>query len=215
MWAPLEVIGLFVRDLVLGLAKLLTWDAAPGLVTLEFDPFACSRARRLRSVIVSRRNAVRWLRRAIVGTAGEGSFSQSISALDNKVDTQALTVARRHVATAWREYRETFVAHDENGTTTLRNSVRPSLFFNADDLGFAPGFWRIVPGLFVTGGLFLTFLGLISALNSMDLSSVQGAKFAQHAAHNRLREVHHVVDGPFLLDRFYNCASRWYFASGG
>ena len=69
------------------------------------------------------------------------------------------------------------MAHDEHGTTILRNSVRPSLFFNADDLGFSPGFWRIVPGLFVTVGLFLTFLGLISALNSMDLSAdkVQGS----------------------------------------
>ena len=170
MWAPLEGIGLFVRDLVLGLAALLREEAAPGIVTLSLMLLLAVAVVGFASVIVRRRNAIRWLRRAIVGTPDQGSFSQSISGIDNKVDTQASTVARRHVATAWREYRETFVAHDENETTTLRNSVRPSLFFNADDLGFAPGFWRIIPGLFVTGGLFLTFLGLISALNSMDMS---------------------------------------------
>jgi hypothetical protein len=34
-------------------------------------------------------------------------------------------------------------------------------------MGFAAGFWRHVPSLFVSVGLFLTFLGLVSALNSM------------------------------------------------
>jgi uncharacterized phage infection (PIP) family protein YhgE len=53
----------------------------------------------------------------------------------------------------------------------MRNALRPSLFFNPEELGFAPGFWRVVPSLFVTVGLFLTFLGLIAALNSMDLSA--------------------------------------------
>ncbi len=71
------------------------------------------------------------------------------------------------VSLAWREYSETFVEHPEEHGTVLRNSVRPSLFFNLDDLHFGPGFWRVMPGLFVTVGLFLTFLGLISALGAM------------------------------------------------
>lgn len=71
------------------------------------------------------------------------------------------------VRQAWSEYDETFVEHEEGDGRVLRNSVRPSLFFNLDDLHFGPGFWRVVPGLFVTVGLFLTFLGLISALGAM------------------------------------------------
>ena len=46
----------------------------------------------------------------------------------------------------------------------LRNSVRPSAFFNIEDLGFSAGFWRYVPSLFVSVGLLLTFMGLVSAL---------------------------------------------------
>ena len=46
-------------------------------------------------------------------------------------------------------------------------SVRPSSFFNLEDLHFGPGFSRYMPGLFVTVGLFLTFLGLISALQQI------------------------------------------------
>jgi hypothetical protein len=65
------------------------------------------------------------------------------------------------------EYRETLVAHDEDGVVTLRNSVRPSVFFNPEDLHFGPGGWRTIPGLFVSIGLFLTFLGLIAALQGM------------------------------------------------
>jgi len=91
--------------------------------------------------------------------------------VDSRADKGAETAARKSVVEAWREYRETLVPHEEGGVVILRNSVRPSLFFNSEHLGFAPGFWRIVPGLFVTIGLFLTFLGLISALNSMDLGA--------------------------------------------
>jgi len=45
-------------------------------------------------------------------------------------------------------------------------------------LHFTQGFWRIIPGLFVTIGLSLTFLGLISALNSMSTSLDDGGSGA-------------------------------------
>ena len=45
--------------------------------------------------------------------------------------------------------------------------MRPSAFFNIEDLGFSAGFWRYVPSLFVSVGLLLTFMGLVSALVSI------------------------------------------------
>lgn len=72
---------------------------------------------------------------------------------------------------AWTEYRETLVLHGEGEARHLRNSVRPSTFLNLEDLEYGAGFWRIVPGLFVTIGLFLTFLGLVAALDQMDVKS--------------------------------------------
>jgi hypothetical protein len=70
----------------------------------------------------------------------------------------------------------------------VRNTVRPSVFFNIEDLGYGPGFLRILPGMFVSIGLALTFLGLIAALHQMsdgqitsatmqDLLKIASAKF--------------------------------------
>ncbi|WP_244430748.1 hypothetical protein [Methylocystis sp. ATCC 49242] len=101
-------------------------------------------------------------------TPDHAAFAEAISGLDHKIESEAQGEARAHLATAWREYRETLVPHYENESITLRNSVRPAVFFNPDDLRFGAGSWRIVPGIFVSVGLFLTFLGLISALSSMD-----------------------------------------------
>ena len=164
-------VGLAVRDVILGLAALLKQPAAPGVVTLALLAalFVC--------VLIfawstfNRQAAARWLMKLVAESSNQAAFGNSIASVDSRADSEASSTARKSVVEAWREYRETLVPHEEDGASILRNSVRPSLFFNAEDLGFAPGFWRIVPGLFVTIGLFLTFLGLISALNSMDLGA--------------------------------------------
>lgn len=70
------------------------------------------------------------------------------------------------IAFTWDEFRETLVLDDIGEPPVFRNSVRPSVFFNTDDLNFGAGFYRFLPGLFVTVGLLFTFLGLISALDA-------------------------------------------------
>ncbi len=124
--------------------------------------------------------------------ADEASFGQSIADLDAEVLRSGSRGARKQIATAWDKYRETLVEHDEDGAVILRNSVRPAVFFNADDLGFGSGFWRAVPGLFVTIGLFLTFLGLISALGAMDLSTPDKVQ-------SSLRELLLVASAKFIM----------------
>ncbi len=65
---------------------------------------------------------------------------------------------------AWDEYAETLVLPEVHTSgQVIRNTVRPSYFFNSVDLGFDHGFWRHLPGIFVSVGLFLTFLGIIAA----------------------------------------------------
>ncbi|OLP45914.1 hypothetical protein BJF95_11420 [Rhizobium oryziradicis] len=120
--------------------------------------------------------AVHWLNALIRAKVSKRDFSQEIEELSDSIHEGAKNSrSRLALATAWGEYRETFVAHDEDDVIVLRNAVRPSTFMNAEDLGFAPGAWRIVPGLFVTGGLFFTFLGLISALDGMSHGAEIGA----------------------------------------
>lgn len=187
----LSSVGVWVRDFVLFLASALKFPAAPGLATLAL-------LSALGFVIViyirrttARRKAILWLRQLIAESADHVAFAEAISSLDHKIELEAKGEAREHLAVAWREYRETLVPHEEDGSITLRNSVRPAVFFNPEDLRFGAGSWRIVPGLFVSIGLFLTFLGLISALSSMD--------FAADKVQNSLRELLTIASAKFIM----------------
>jgi ABC-type transporter Mla subunit MlaD len=184
-------LGVAVRDFVLWLASSLKSPAAPGLVTLLLLIALVVSAVIYIRAIISRRNAITWLRQLIDETPDHAAFAEAINGLDHKIDSEARDEARAHLATAWREYRETLVPHFEDGAITLRNSVRPAVFFNPEDLRFAAGSWRIVPGLFVSIGLFLTFLGLISALGSME--------FSADKVQNSLRDLLTIASAKFIM----------------
>lgn len=167
MLEALRNVGLAVKNAVLNVAGLLRDESAPGIVTLIllFGLIVCVSLFMAR--VARRKAALKWLKAEIVKALKVSPSEPSIVALDNAVYASEHEASRQPVVAAWKEYRETLVPHEEGGQIVLRNAVRPSTFFNLEDLHFSPGFWRVVPGLFVTIGLFLTFLGLISALNSM------------------------------------------------
>ena len=71
---------------------------------------------------------------------------------------------RHRLAVVWEEFRETSIPPARE-TDRLSNTVRPAAFFHREELGLDRGMWRQVPALFVSVGLFLTFLGLVSALD--------------------------------------------------
>ena len=72
--------------------------------------------------------------------------------------------SRHRLAVAWEEFRETSIPPARE-TDRLSNTVRPAAFFHREELGLDRGMWRQVPALFVSVGLFLTFLGLVAALD--------------------------------------------------
>jgi len=164
-------VGVSVRDGVLYLAALLKQEAAPGIVTLCLVVLLLFCVASYGFTVLRRRRAIRWLRAEIEKSSDGAEFGRSVDDISAALVKHATSHPQKQVRDAWEEYRETFVLHEEDGNEVLRNGVRPSNFFNPDDLGFSPGFWRTWPSLFVTIGLFLTFLGLISALNSMDLAA--------------------------------------------
>jgi methyl-accepting chemotaxis protein len=167
----LKGIGVAVKSFILDVAGMLTADAAPGLVTLMLLGVLLIIVVAFVVSISSRRAALRWLKQLISESPNARAFSASLAKLDSRIEDEAITAERKSVATAWREYSKTLVAHETGGVVLWSNAVRPSTFFNVEDLNFVPAFWRIVPGLFVTIGLFLTFLGLIAALHAMDLTA--------------------------------------------
>lgn len=169
--------GVLVRNGILSIASVLKNDAAPGFVTILLVATLCFAVVRWRKLVKSRRNALSSIH-SIIANTPEDQFSQHVTEIDASIAAADKTEEQKNVAEAWKEYRETHVIDDRDGPPVVRNAVRPSQFFNLDDLHFTQGFWRIVPGLFVTVGLSLTFLGLISALNSMSTSLDDGGSAA-------------------------------------
>jgi len=103
--------------------------------------------------------------------------------------------ARRALQSAWEEYRKTTFPHQENGETQTRSTARPQIFFNREDLHFDPGFYKIIPGLFVSAGLFCTFLGLISALSSMG----ESLSVSAHNSDEALKQLLTVASAKFIM----------------
>ncbi|PLR33800.1 hypothetical protein CYR32_13660 [Chimaeribacter coloradensis] len=169
--------GVLVRNGILSIASILKNDAAPGFVTILLVAALCFAVIRWRKLVKRRRTALSSIH-SILANTPEDQFSQHVTEIDASIAAADKTEEQKNVAEAWYEYRETHVIDDQDGTLVVRNAVRPSQFFNLDDLHFTQGFWRIVPGLFVTVGLSLTFLGLISALNSMSTSLDDGGSAA-------------------------------------
>ena len=107
-----------------------------------------------------KKRAICRLEKSVENTDKSG-FAESVDTIsDALIENKG---AIREVKHAWEEYRETLVIED----TTVRNTVRPNFFFNAHDLGFRHNMWRHVPGIFVSIGLLLTFLGIIAAIHAL------------------------------------------------
>ena len=156
--------GESIVDFILFLAAWLTGEGTPGWVSLGL--VVALVVLWAWYAIITRRfvGAVRSVQ-AILSTEGKGKIT-----LDGLIDIDrnfaqmgSRGVFHRRLENAWREFKETAILPAED-SEDLRNTVRPVVFFNREDLGLEAGMWRQVPGLFVSIGLLLTFLGLVAAL---------------------------------------------------
>jgi hypothetical protein len=175
MWSSLTTIGDRTREFVLWIAGLLVEEYTPGLVALALLVGLAVASLLYWRQVNQQIKTLRWLRGIINGYETPQSFTAAITDIDLAIKDQRKDKTYASVMAAWTEYRETLVLHGEGEARHLRNSVRPSTFLNLEDLEYGAGFWRIVPGLFVTIGLFLTFLGLVAALSVMNVKSADPA----------------------------------------
>ncbi len=164
----LYTFGVSVKDAVLWISGLLTADASPGIVVIGL-------------VLLLAVLTVRFVRFARRFCAGVKEAQEKVEGAEEisgeQVDALSSDFAdwrnsghrdRHRLGVAWKEFAETLVrSPEEHGRTEIGNTVRPSNFFNLADLGVSTGFWRAWPGVFVTVGLLLTFLGLIAALGTI------------------------------------------------
>lgn len=131
-------------------------------------------------------NALQWFEHEISKTDNQIDFAIQSPRIDAEAKRLRARKGYEHISAAWDEFRETLIIDETAEQPVLRNSVRPSAFFNLEDLHCGPGFSRYLPSLFVTVGLFLTFLGLISALQAISIDADATSQEMRAALNNLL-----------------------------
>ncbi len=156
-----------MSDLIFWGSSFLTQPQAPGLVSIGILAWL---AVSILVVVNSARRklfGLHWLELQVQQTRDEAEFTAGVNNISQAAKKLRMRKEYAQVTAAWKEFSETLILDKTATPSVLRNSVRPSSFFNLEDLHYGPGFSRYMPGLFVTVGLFLTFLGLISALRQI------------------------------------------------
>lgn len=160
------VLGETVAGYVLSIAGILKEGAAPGLACLAivfllavFSWCYLRSASRIKRAIKNAQSAL--------GTKSDPrEFAAAYTNASNQLKLmEQQDKPAKQIGTAWREFEETLLPYGSD-ESLVYNTVRPSFFFSREDLGIEDSFWRYVPTLFVSVGLFLTFLGLVAALDS-------------------------------------------------
>jgi ABC-type transporter Mla subunit MlaD len=180
-------VGRGVSESIFWVASALTRPEVPGLVSFTLFVFLLVFGLTFYFRVRGRLATLRWLDGLIAQTASEEDFTAQCPRIDAEVNARRDRRGYVHLAAAWAEFRETLILDETVAPPVLRNSVRPSAFFNLEDLHYGPGFYRHLPGLFVSVGLLLTFLGLISALQAIGSGlSIEATPEEMRAALNDL-----------------------------
>ncbi len=159
----LDTWGAWIVDLILWFAAWLTGEDAPGWVSLALV-VALVGLSIWHGISAWRfRRAVKACRANIRDIDGRITHESLVDIDGRFEELKKKKGSWRRLGVAWQEFRETTVEPEQN-TGQLQNTVRPTVFFAHDELGIDRGIWRQVPALFVSVGLFLTFLGLVAAL---------------------------------------------------
>lgn len=177
--------GIWTGQIILFVANLIVADSWPGLLSLIFFIIAAGIFawiwRDSNSYISAYNHAISSVRKA-----GAGPQNLDLSVLEEELNVQKSSPARR-LANAFKEFRETLLEIGPSDKAKVRNAIRPSAFLSADELRFSLRFYRVFPPLFVSVGLFFTFLGLVAVLSSTADILPNGQTADQTATMNALR----------------------------
>lgn len=162
-----ETIGTSVSRFIFWISSFLTEEQAPGLVSIGILIVLVAAGLLVGRSARRKLRALKWLDDQVRAAKDEADFAGQVNKITREAKKVRTRKAYTHITAAWDEFRETLIEDKSSDRVILRNSVRPSSFFNLEDLHFGPGFSRYMPGLFVTVGLLFTFLGLIAALQQI------------------------------------------------
>lgn len=196
MFETLLQAGIATRDLVLELASLLKEPPAPGLFSLCLVLLLLLLILAFVSTVRSRAKVLRSAINLVQKTNGASGLQESFEDIQNRLAKQGGRAAR-HLTDTWKEFRETTIEPRPGAALGVRNSIRPSVFFNLEDMGFSVSGWRFVPGFLVSIGLAATFLGLIAALQQTGESLKGGGDQAQ--VREALTQLLSVASAKFIM----------------
>lgn len=161
-------LGLLVTDAVLGVAKLLVQPSSPGYAALALISVFAVLAFAYCVSVMRQWRALKFFFANVKSAAVDGRLLADTSEIDYTVQQMSSSRFGRRVAETWHAYRQSTLHDQGDDESLLLGTTRPSSFWNADDLKMDHASWRIVPGVFVSVGLFLTFLGLVAALTQTE-----------------------------------------------
>jgi len=171
-------VGLWTRDEILFVASMLKEPQAPGLFCVTLLAILCLLVLRFLLIVQARRSVLLRATKLIRRSTSAENFQGEFSAIKLQLETWKGAEAR-HLSDTWNEFSETTIEPKPGNAYGIRNSIRPSAFFNLEDMGFSVSGWRFVPGFLVSIGLAATFLGLIAALQQTGESLQAGGDQAQ------------------------------------
>lgn len=157
-----------VVDAILGFSSIVASEAGVGFVVIAIAIAFSIVVFMFNRETSQKKRALNRLSAEVDKTKGQREFSDSFDDIGTVLEQGSSNDYDRQVYRAWEEFSETLVMPDaEDEDPAVRNTVRPNFFFNSHDLGFDHGIWRYVPGIFVSVGLLLTFLGIIAAIHEL------------------------------------------------
>jgi hypothetical protein len=162
-WNLMQEFGVHVRDLILWIANLIVAEHWPGLISAFLIAALIVCLLLIWWSAILRIRALRFAQASI--SRADSDAVLDVGKLESDLSRSGSAPAQR-LAMAFSEFRETLLEPGEKDTTGVRNAIRPSVFLNTDDLGYSLKGWRFAPGVFVSTGLLLTFLGLVAVLST-------------------------------------------------
>ncbi len=182
--------GRDVKDFILKSSSIIASDESVGVVVILIMIALVVSVAFFVFQTVNKMLAVGFLAREVCKSESRPEFAHRYNefqaAIYKKERHSRANPYNHYIKRAWIEYSETLVVpDDENPDAPVRNTVRPNFFFNPLDLGFEHGIWRHLPGIFVSFGLLLTFLGIIAAINGLNEFNNESMKAFLDAAKSK------------------------------
>ena len=146
MFETLQIAGHKIIEIILTGSSTVASEESVGIVVIALGAIFIASTALFYYQVSMKKQSVKFLLTEVRKSKDRVEFAQNFHnfeiVMKIKDATSKLNPYDRFVRRAWAEYSETLVIPDSDEMTNpVRNTARPSLFFNSFDLGFEHGIW--------------------------------------------------------------------------